>query len=209
MQVQLLKKAMGYIFAVHIPIAGMAFFPVIFQLPVVLLPAHIAFLELIIDPACSTVFEAEPEEEDIMKKPPRDLKERLFSRKTVILSFFQGLSVFAAVYLVFLYSLFVGKSGDLEARTLAFATLVFANLMLIITNLSWKKNILEIMRVPNKALWWVIGGVLIALFVVLYIPFFRDLFHFDILHWDDLLLAFAGGVISLIWFEGMKMTRKK
>jgi len=81
-----LKKAMSYILAIHVPIAGMSLFPIFLNLPIVLLPAHVAFLELIIDPACSIVFEAEPEEGDIMQRPPRNVKNPLFGRKTFMLS---------------------------------------------------------------------------------------------------------------------------
>ena len=92
-----------------------------------LLPAHIAFLELIIDPACSTVFESDPEEKNIMKRPPRNLGEPLFNKKAFILSLMQGMSILMAVFLVFIIALYL-KKGELESRTLAFATLVFGDL---------------------------------------------------------------------------------
>jgi len=203
-----LKRAISYIFAVHIPIAGMSLLPVLFQLPLVLLPAHIAFLELIIDPACSTVFEAEPEEKGIMQKPPRSLKEPLFNRRALVLSALQGLSVLSVVFIIFLWQLYIGKSEP-EARTLAFASLVFANVMLIITNLSWTQNLPHILRNRNLALWWVVGGTLTALLFILYTPIFRSLFHFEVLHWDDLAVAFVGGLVSLIWFEGFKMLSRE
>ena len=76
-----LRKAMSYLVAIHIPIAGMSLIPVLFKLPLVLLPIHVAFLHLIIDPACSIVLEAEPAEENVMKRPPRNPKEPLFGRK--------------------------------------------------------------------------------------------------------------------------------
>jgi P-type Ca2+ transporter type 2C len=202
-----LKKAMGYIFAVHIPIAGMSILPVIFNLPIVLLPAHIAFLELIIDPSCSTVFEAEPEDDDVMKRPPRKLTNPLFNRETIAVSLLQGISIMIVVMGVFLWYLSFGKS-DTEARTLAFATLVIANIFLIVTNLSWSKGIVRIIKTPNKALWWVIGGALVALFLVNVTPFLRGIFHFTELHSDDYLLALAGGGISLLWFELLKAMKR-
>lgn len=202
-----LKKAIAYIFAIHIPIAGMTFFPILLQMPIVLLPAHIAFLELIIDPACSTVFEACPEEKNIMKRPPRNLQESLFNRKAFLFSLLQGLSVLAVVFLVFVFALHL-KESELEARTLAFATLVFANLMLIITNLSWSKNLVEIIAAKNNALAVVITGALTALMVVIYIPSLRNLFHFSLLSANDLLIALASGIASLGWFEGLKALNK-
>ena len=118
----------------HVPIAGMSFLPVVLGLPVVLLPAHIAFLELIIDPACSTVFESVAEGKNIMNRPPRNLREPLFNRKALWVSLAQGFSILVAVFVVYALSLRSGKSEE-EARTLTFVTLVFSNMMLILTNL--------------------------------------------------------------------------
>ncbi len=202
-----LKKAVAYILSVHVPIAGMSLLPALFGLPAVLLPAHIAFLELIIDPACSVVFEAGREEKDIMRRPPRDPGAPLFSRPLVGLSLLQGVSVLAVVFAIFLLSLRLGQS-EAEARALSFTALVFANLMLIITNLSWKDGFLGVLRGSNSTLWWVCGGALGVLAAVLYVPFFRDLFHFGLMHGDDLVYALAGGVASLAWFEALKALRR-
>lgn len=203
-----LKKAIAYIFAVHVPIAGMSLLPILFQLPIVLLPAHIAFLELIIDPACSTVFESCKEEKDIMKRLPRDLNKSLFNKKAFIFSLLQGLSVLAVVFTVFILALRLNK-GEPEARTLAFTTLVFANIMLIITNLSWTQGFIKILKSENRALWWVVSAALIALMSVLYVPVLRNLFHFAFLSADDLGITFLSGVVSLLWFEGLKALSKK
>ena len=195
---------MVYIFSIHIPIAGMSLLPIVFNLPTVFLPAHIAFLELIIDPACSTVFEAETEEKDIMKKPPRNLHQPLFNKKTIGVGLVQGLSILGVVFGYFVITLLMGK-GELEARSLAFAILVFANLMLIITNLSWSRSLIQILKSKNKALYGVLLGAITALLLVLYIPFLRDLFHFTNLHGNDLLIALTAGFISLGWFEVIKL----
>ncbi len=195
-----LKKAIAYILSVHVPIAGMSLLPVVFGLPVALLPAHIAFLELIIDPACSVVFEADREESGIMARPPRRMGDPLFGRRMVLISLLQGASVLAAVFGVFLLFLRLGKGED-EARALAFTALVFANLMLILTNLSWRDNFLKILRGAHPAFWWVCGGALAVLGAALYVPFLRDVFHFGLLHGKDLLFALAGGAASLAWFE--------
>lgn len=198
-----LKKAMSFIFSVHIPIAGMSLLPIVFNLPIVLLPAHIAFLELIIDPACSTVFESEPEDKDIMKLPPRNLHQPLFDKKTIGVSLVQGLSVLTVVFGFFVYTLSLGR-GELEARSAAFTVMVFADLMLIVTSLSWSKSLVQILRTENKALWTVLLGTIIALLLVLYVPFLRALFHFAQLHISDVLLLLAAGFISLVWFEVIK-----
>lgn len=199
-----IKKAMAYILAIHVPIAGMSLIPVLLQWPLVLLPVHVVFLELIIDPACSVVFEAEPEESDVMSRPPRDPQKPLFGRSIIALSLLQGVSVLIIVLAVYAVSLYRGQ-GEMEARALTFTTLIVANLGLILTNRSWSRTILETLSTPNAALWWVIGGALVFLGAVLYVPFLRDLFSFAFLHFIDLAICFMAGIASILWFEGLKL----
>jgi Ca2+-transporting ATPase len=203
-----IKKAISYVFAIHVPIAGMSLVPVFFtDWPLVLLPIHIVFLELIIDPACSVVFEAEEAEADIMKRRPRDPKERLFSLRAVSVSVLQGASVLAIVLGVFLLSRFMGES-EAHTRAQAFTTLVVANLGLILTNRSWSRTIFATMKMPNKALWWVLGGAAAFLAVALYVPWPRDLFRFESLNGRDLGICVVAGVVSILWFEGLKILRR-
>jgi P-type Ca2+ transporter type 2C len=202
-----IKKAIAYIFAIHVPIAGLSLIPVIFKWPLVLLPVHVVFLELIIDPACSVVFEAEPEEANVMNRPPRDPKESLFNRKTLAICLLQGLSVLIIVLAVFGISLYRGQ-GEMEARALTFTTLIVANLGLILTNRSWTRTIFQTLRSPNPAVWWVLGGAALFLASVLYIPFLRDLFRLSLLHPIDLIICFSAGVFSIIWFEVLKVIRR-
>jgi Ca2+-transporting ATPase len=203
-----LKKAIAYVFAIHVPIAGMSLIPVLMGWPLVLLPVHVVFLELIIDPACSVVFEAEPEEDDVMNRPPRNPKEPLFGRRTVGLSLMQGTIVLLVVLAVFMISYYRGQ-GEQESRALTFTTLILANLGLILTNLSWSGTILETLRKPNAALWWVVGGAVAFLSLVLYVPFLRGLFRFAELHPADLGICLAAGVVSVLWFEGLKLFKGK
>ncbi|MCX6180109.1 MAG: cation-translocating P-type ATPase, partial [Chlorobiales bacterium] len=198
-----IRKAIAYIFAIHVPIAGMLLLPVLFHWPLVLLPAHIAFLELIIDPACSIVFEAEQEEKDVMNRPPRPSKESLFSRQTVVISMIQGVVVFCVVLSVFLVSLSRGESEQ-NVRTLTFTTLVISNLALILTNRSWKSTFMATLRFPNMALIPVIAGAILLLGVVLYIPFFVNLFKFSSIHTIDLVVCLGAGLGSVLWFEVLK-----
>lgn len=203
-----LKRAMGYILAVHVPIAGMSVLPLFFKLPVVLLPAHIAFLELIIDPACSTVFESGREERNIMKRPPRNLRQPMFNSQTVSISLIQGLGVLVATFALFVFALKSGHS-ELEARSFAFTSLVLANLMLIIINLSWSRSIHKIFLTASRIFFIVFAGALICLFAVLYIPFLADLFHLAPLRLGDFILVVAVVFVSLIWFEILKILKKK
>ena len=203
-----LQKAMTYIVAVHVPIAGMSLIPVMFGWPLALLPVHVLFLELVIDPACSIVFEAEPEEADVMNRPPRNPNESLFGRRLLLLGLLQGASVLIIVLAVYLLAL-LGWHDALDATALSFTTLIVANLGLIFANRSWTRTIWSTLRSPNRALWWVFGGTLFFLALVLYVPFLRDLFHFSLLHPTDLAICLAGGVLSVLWFEALKVFKQK
>jgi Ca2+-transporting ATPase len=202
-----LRKAMGYILAIHVPIAGIALLPVLFGWPLVLLPLQIVFLELIIDPASSIVFEAEPEEKDVMQRPPRDARAPLFTRRTAGLSLLQGTSIFAIVLVVFRLSLELGSPAA-EARALTFTTLVVANLSLVLADRSQTRTILATLHTRNLALWGIIAGALALLALVLYVPFLRNLFGFAFLHPSDLLICLAAGISGILWFEGIKVVRK-
>jgi Ca2+-transporting ATPase len=199
-----LKKAMAYLLAIHVPIAGMSLIPVLFNWPLLFMPIHIAFLHLIIDPACSIVYEVEPAEPGSMNRPPRAPKEPLFSRRVLLLSTLQGLGVLAMLLAVFGVCLSRGQ-GELEARTLTFTTLIIANLGLMMTNRSWTSSFATIMRAPNAALWWVTGGAIVFLGLALNVPLFRDVFRFGALHPVDLVICVSAGVGSMIWFEFFKM----
>jgi P-type Ca2+ transporter type 2C len=203
-----LQKAMSFVFAVHVPIAGLALIPILAKWPLVLMPVHIVFLELIIDPSCSIAFEAEPGEPALMKRPPRDPREPLLSRRRIILSSLQGASVLLVVILLFATSLYRGES-ETTARTLTFATLVIANLMLILTNRSWTRVITATLRAPNPAIWWVVGGAFAVLVLVIFVPYLQSLFRFSSLHLPDIAICLGGGVASLLWFEAWKLLRNK
>lgn len=202
-----LQKAMTYIVAVHVPIAGMSLVPVLLGGPLALLPVHILFLELIIDPACSIAFEAEPEESDVMSRPPRDSTAPLFGARILGLGLLQGASALLIVLAVYLSAL-NGWLNASDAIALSFTTLVIANLGLIFANRSWTRIIWSTLRTPNPALWWIICGTLAFLGLTLYVPFLRDLFHFSTLHVDDLAFCLAAGTASVIWFEALKFFKQ-
>jgi Ca2+-transporting ATPase len=198
-----IKKAVAFILAVHVPIAGLSMFPVFFgDWPLLLLPIHIVFLELIIDPSCTLIFEAEGAEPNIMRRPPRDPNERLFSWHSMGLAVLQGVSVLAACLGVFQLAR-ADHSAD-AARALTFVTLVMAFLAIILVNRSWTKSAFAMLRVPNTAMRWVILGTVTLLATVIYVPFAQRLFHFAPLHPMDLGLAFAAGLLSVLWFELLK-----
>jgi Ca2+-transporting ATPase len=199
-----LKKAITFIFSVHIPIAGMALLPVLFGWPLALLPIHILFLELIIDPACTLVFEMEAEEKEIMHHPPRRLEAPLFGRAMVLRGLIQGLGALAVVAGVYAAMLALGY-GEKEARTLSFANLVVANLGMILSNRSRTRTIVEMLRVPNPAVRWVAGGALFFLGLVLVIPFLQGLFAFAPLRPWELMLLVVPGLVSILISESTKL----
>ena len=204
-----LKKAIAYTFAIHVPIAGLALIPVLLGWPLLLAPVHIAFLELIIDPACSVVFEAESEEAGIMKRPPRALDEKWFDRRTILLSLLQGIGVLLILLAIFAVAVHRGQ-GEADARTLVFTTLVIANLSLIQTNRSWTRSFAGIMTIANPAMAWIAGGAVIFLASALYLAPLRRLFGFTVLHPNDIALCVTAGLSSVAWFEGLKLfTRRK
>ena len=201
-----IKKALAYIVAIHVPIAGMSVLPIFLDWPLVLLPVHIVFLELVIDPACSIVFEAEREEKDVMQRPPRNPKVPLFDRRTLAMSLIQGFVVLAIVAMVFFVSIERGQGED-TARAFAFTTLIVANLGLILTNRSWTRTIVGMARAKNNALAYVVVGAVVFLLLALYTPGLRELFHFSLISILDVAICAGAGLLSILWFELFKYGR--
>ncbi len=190
-----LKKAMTFIVSVHIPIAGMSLLPVLLDWPLAMLPVHIVFLELIIDPACSIVFEMESDEEGLMSRPPRRLDEPLFGRSMVRTGLLQGLGVLALVMAAFGLTLAAG-GGEGRARALSFTLLVVADLGLIIANRTRGRSLLAAARIPNPALWWVAGGAIAFLVLTVSLPFLRGAFRFGTAPARQWAVVLAAGLLS-------------
>jgi Ca2+-transporting ATPase len=202
-----LRKSMSYILAVHVPIAGMALLPVLLGWPVMLYPLHIAFLELVIDPACSIVFENEPSEADVMQRPPRDIEAPLFGGMTLALSLLQGLGVLMVVLAA--YALGAAYLSEKEVRAFTFATLVMGNLALIFSNRSRTASLWTLLRTPNRALWLVCSVTLALMSLTLYWPWMARLFNFEPLPLRYLLIATGLGLTSVLWFELIKFSRRR
>lgn len=203
-----LRRAMAFLLAVHVPIAGLSVLPVLAGWPLVLLPVHIVFLELIIDPACSIAFESEPEEENVMRRPPRPVAEPLFDRRTVVFSLVQGLGVLLAAAGVLVWGMQRGMS-EADTRTLTFATVVVANLGLILTNRATSGCTLAAVRAYNPALWLVVGGAVAVLAVVVSVPSLRDLFQFGMLHPDDVAVVAVATLLALVWLDLVRLVRRQ
>ncbi|OFW55328.1 MAG: ATPase, partial [Actinobacteria bacterium RBG_16_70_17] len=203
-----IKKAIAFIFAVHVPIAGLSMLPVFVPgWPLLLLPVHIVFLELIIDPSCTLVFEGEEADAGVMQRPPRNPRERLFSWGTIGLAVLQGLAVLAVCLVVF--AVFRQSHAPDAARALTFTTLVIGFLVIILANRSWERTIVGQLRSPNTALWWVMGATAALLTLVLVVPRAQRIFHFAPLSGVDVLIAAAAGAACLMWFEALKLARRR
>jgi Ca2+-transporting ATPase len=197
-----LRKAMSYILAVHVPIAGMALLPVLFGWPALLYPMHIALLELIIDPACSVAFENEPAESDVMQRPPRDAGAPLFAGATLWLALLQGLGVLAAVLAAFAWA--NSRLPEPQARAFAFATLVVGNLALILSNRSATRSLWTTLQIPNRTLWTVVGLAFALLLSALYLPWAVSVLRFAPLPANELAAACGLGLLSVLWVEAIK-----
>jgi Ca2+-transporting ATPase len=198
-----LQKAMGYLIAVHVPIAGMALLPVLFGWPLLLLPIQIVFLELIIDPVSSIAFEAEPEEEDVMRRPPRDPAAPLFRRSTLILSALQGTGILVLVLAA--YGLVLARGSQVgSARAAAFAALITGNLGLVLANRSRSKGILGSLGRRNPAVAWIVGVAALVLVAALTVPPIREIFHFSPIRGTEIVLAVGAGLLGLVWLELLK-----
>ena len=196
-----LQKSFGYIFAIHVPIAGLSLIPILIaQLPIILWPVHIVFMELIIDPACSIIFEAEKEEANVMSRPPKNLDEPFFGVKKIIFSCLQGVGILLITLAVYLGGLHFSFETN-QVRAMAFTTLIISNIAVILTNRSWTENIFKIIATPNKAVLWVIGGAIFFLTLILNVPFFLELFQFDKLTFVHVLICIFAGISTVIWFE--------
>jgi P-type Ca2+ transporter type 2C len=198
-----LRKAMGYIVAVHVPIAGLALLPLLFGTPIVLAPIHIAFLEMVIDPVCSVVFEAEAEERDLMRRPPRSPKSHLFSASLIAWSLLQG--GLALLFVGSVYFLGIQRAmPEAEVRALAFATLLLTNIGLILVNRSFSSSLWSAVSRWNPALWIVMVAALPLLLAAVSWGPAQALFRFGPLHVDDLAISLAAGAVLLATLEILK-----
>jgi Ca2+-transporting ATPase len=198
-----LRKAIEYIVAVHVPIAGLALLPLLFGLPLMLMPIHIALLEMVIDPACSVVFEAEKEEPDVMRRPPRLPKSPILPGARALWALMQGIAALAIVGLALSLGTWLRMPAD-DLRSLVFTTLVLMNIGLILVNRSFQSSLLDAITRPNRTLWILVGAALLVLATAIYWRPAQALFHFGPLHLDDLGFCLAAGVGLLVILEAGK-----
>ncbi len=194
-----LQSAFTYLIAVHIPIAGMSVLPVFLGLPLVLLPIHIAFLHLMIEPVCSIVFEAGSTQPDLMKRLPRGPGHSFLSHEVVFPAVVQGVGILVSLLVMYLLSLFGGR-GEADARTLSFTSLVVSHLALMVINLTTTPRV----ALKNK---WIVGilvGALIFLCLAIYQPALRGVFKFSTLHALDWVICLGVGGLGVIWLGALR-----
>ncbi|TGL11369.1 cation-translocating P-type ATPase [Leptospira meyeri] len=207
-----LKKALGYLIGVHIPIVGITFFPIIFNWPIVVLSAiHIVFMEMVIDPTCTIVFERESQESDLMKRKPRETSEPLLDRELFINSLIQGaISLLSVVSSYWITELFLkGNSGPQVVSTATFVTLVFSNLFLILANRSLHESMWSRMRIPNPIIRLVFAGTIGVLFLSMYLPGLNDMFHFVPLNFVQFSSAILVAFIGVLFYDMTKVLVSK
>jgi Ca2+-transporting ATPase len=202
-----LQKAFSYVTAIHVPIAGLSLIPVFAGLPVILWPIHIAFHELVIDPVSSVVFESQDEERDIMTRPPRK-KGRFFDRSSLLYSLIQGISGLTIVLIVYLVMLKMGLP-EMSVRTACFITLVAVNLSMVLVSLSTTRSVINTIVRPTNAVKVVLGIVCLIVFAVVTLPFFRNIFRFELFPSIYFILIAASLLVAIIWFEILKRLMKR
>lgn len=170
-----LRKALTFVVAVHVPLAGMALLPILLGAPPLLFPVHVVFLELVIDPVCSLVFEAEPSETNAMKKPPRDPRTSLFGARQIGFGALQGLVILAAVLVFYLWAL--EQVGEPEARAAAFLALALANMMLALVDSA--SNGVSLFDPHRKVFWLISTAAIVVLAMAIFLPPVAGLFRFD------------------------------
>lgn len=203
-----LRKAMSYIVAVHVSIVGMALFPLLWpEWPLVLLPVHLALLELVIDPACSIVFEAEQGDPAVMDQPPRPPGTSVLGRRALSVAALQGVASLAAALGVYIWALVTNRPDEV-VRTLAFVTIVLSNLGLILVNRSWRLPVWRtFLERRNPALFWILIPALALLVALVSIPAAREAFSLGPIGLRDAVITVGAAALGLMWFELDKLRR--
>jgi P-type Ca2+ transporter type 2C len=204
-----LKKAIQYIISIHIPIILTVFLPLVlgWVYPAIFSPVHIIFLELIMGPTCSIIYENEPMELNTMIQKPRPFITTFFKWDELSTSILQGLAITAGVLSIYQYAAINGETESVT-RTMVFATLITANIFLTLVNRSFYYSILTTIRYPNALVPLMIGITVLLSALIIYVDPFTGFFAFDHLTLSQLSLSIAAGFISVIWYEVVKVWKR-
>ncbi|MBZ5855966.1 cation-translocating P-type ATPase [Flavihumibacter profundi] len=206
-----LKKAIRYIISIHIPIILTVFIPLAlgWVYPNIFTPVHIIFLELIMGPTCSIIYENDPMESNVMQQPPRPMSTTFFNWHEISVSILQGLVITAAALLTYQYAVIYGKDEN-TTRTMVFLVLISANIFLTLVNRSFYYSVFTTAGYANYLVRLIIGITISLVACLLLIPFLTVFFKFSQLPFKDLFFSLAIGFLSVIWFEIVKwISRKK
>lgn len=204
-----IKKAVQYIISIHIPIILTVSLPLFlgWAFPQIFTPVHVIFLELVMGPTCSIVYENEPMEKNTMLQKPRPISETFLTWKELVISIIQGLMITAGV--LFVYQLTYRSGGSEETtRTMVFTTLIFANILLSFANRSFYYTLFESLRIKNNLLFYITGATLIILMVMLYVQPVSRFFKLNSLTGEQLLTTLSAAVISVMWFDIYKLIKR-
>lgn len=204
-----IKKAIQYIISIHIPIILTVSLPLFlgWVYPNILTPVHVIFLELIMGPTCSIVYENEPIEKGAMLQKPRKMTDTFLNWKELGISIVQGLIITIGVLFSYQYAVHYG-SDEPTTRAMLFTTLIFSNILLSLTNRSFKYSILDSFKYKNKLFPIIIVVVLVLLMVLLYIPFISQFFQVSELSILELGITLFIAAVSVLWFEGYKWMKR-
>jgi Ca2+-transporting ATPase len=207
-----IKKAVGYVFTIHIPIAFSALlapFMGISPASLLLLPLHVVLLELVIDPTCSIVLERQTAESDIMQRPPRNPKEKLLTARMLSKSVIQGLAIFAASFAMYYHFINTYPDNAPLARTMGLSIIFLSNVLLVQVNSSNTEFALRtfIRQIKDRVMWAVIIGTLAGLLIMLYTPL-SGFLKLAPLSSEQLLLSAGISCIAVLWYELVKLFRK-
>nr|MBI1229922.1 HAD-IC family P-type ATPase [Cytophagales bacterium] len=205
-----LKKAIRYIISIHIPIILIVLLPLVLGWDLINLfsPIHVIFLELIMGPTCSIVFENEPLEANSMQQPPRKMSDSFFSFKELSLSVVQGIAI-TVVCLSLGYVLMQQGESDETVRTVVFTTLVFCNLFLTLANRSFYYSVLQTIRYPNKLMPLILGASLVVLVIALLVAPVRAVFEFETIPFELIVYALLAAFAGVFWLEILKYWRRR
>lgn len=207
-----IKKAVGYVFTIHIPIALSALlapFLGINPANLLLLPLHVVLLELAIDPTCSIVLERQLAEPDIMKKPPRNPKEKLLTAATLCKSLIQGLTIFGASFAMYYSFLNQYPENASLARTMGLSVILISNVLLVQVNSSDTEFAFKtfMRQIKDKVMWAVILGTMAGLIIIIYSPL-NTFLKLAPLSSGQLLLSAGVSFVAVLWYELIKAGRK-
>ena len=206
-----LKKAIQYIISIHIPIILTVFIPLALGwiYPNIFLPIHVIFLEIIMGPTCSIIYENEPMEKNTMSTPPKAMTNTFFNLKELSISIAQGLAITAGTLFVYRYSVISGYDEPLT-RTMVFTVLIAANIFLTLINRSFYYSILTTLKYKNNMILFIILITITVVGLILYVKPLTTFFEFETLNISQLAICIGMGFTSVIWFEVFKgIARRK